>query len=532
MKLSSLLGHAAQLIHIIRQSSRPADNLVSEYCRQRKYLGARERRFISALVFASLRAYSLAAHCGLASSGREARAQPPAEAKQAGRRRARDRHKEPTAENLMLVASMCLLGNRASVFAADEELQRVTRAADRLEVESLVCAALAERLDWNDEESRRWAEDCIDRWQTLDAEAEEILRRPSASAENLKLLATRFCIQSWTLATWCDFMSPTHSRASAEAADETKDRLPEASADMTSLRAACMRAQALLAAAPLVLRVNTRQTSRDEVARALQHNGIAATQGRLSPAALTLGRRVNLASSPLMREGVVEVQDEASQLVAFAMNPAPQWRILDACAGAGGKALHIADLQKDAGEIIACDVEYRRLREIPRRAQRAGIRSIRTVLLDSRGGVSAKLPQSLLPWREACDAVLVDAPCSGMGTARRSPMTKWRLQPALLRKLADRQLTLLQAYAQCVKPGGLLLYATCSLMPQENEMLLQRFLAGNDSFQADPLAPALARADIVIDELAEDVGWITLSPENYGSDGFFIARLRRGSQED
>jgi 16S rRNA (cytosine967-C5)-methyltransferase len=200
--------------------------------------------------------------------------------------------------------------------------------------------------------------------------------------------------------------------------------------------------------------------------------------------------------------------------------------VLDACAGAGGKSLHIGVLQKNRGEIIASDIEYQRLKELPIRAKRSGITTIRTVQLSGKATPSA-LPEQLERVKASCDAVIIDAPCSGMGTVRRMPMTKWRLTPELLRKHGQKQLEILQSFSHAVKDDGILLYSTCSLMPQENQHVVRAFLDQHPEFTPEALAPAFAENGVRIPALSNDAAMLTLTPAQHGTDGFFMARLRR-----
>ena len=158
-------------------------------------------------------------------------------------------------------------------------------------------------------------------------------------------------------------------------------------------------------------------------------------------------------------------------------------RVLDACAGAGGKSLHLADLMQNRGTIVARDIEWRRLREIPKRARTAGV-SIIDILPVERGHGAKRSYGGSRDSEAPFDLVLVDAPCSGMGTVRRLPMVKWRLQPDQLERYSRKQFSILREYADYVRPGGTLVYATCSILPSENEEVAQSFLKKHPDFVA------------------------------------------------
>lgn len=270
--------------------------------------------------------------------------------------------------------------------------------------------------------------------------------------------------------------------------------------------------------APVCLRAELSLVNRVELQTMLRDEGIATRNGSLSPAALVLDDRANLSVSQCYRRGLFEIQDEASQLVAYAVSPRRDWRILDACAGAGGKTLHLCDLMHDSGEIIATDTESKRLSSLQRRARKVGFTSIQTI------------PQHVLQSDAArpdrFDAVLVDAPCSGIGTARRNPRMKYRLTPKLLERLTRKQSELIDQFSNFVKPGGVLVYSTCSFLPQENDVIIERFLEGHREFVSEDLADVFNTQGITLPFL-KGFSHITLLPSIHQTDGFFIARMRR-----
>lgn len=264
---------------------------------------------------------------------------------------------------------------------------------------------------------------------------------------------------------------------------------------------------ALLERAPLDLRVNLARASRDE----LLNEFPGAIPTALSPGGIRLPPDSRIDDHPAFQAGLVEGQDEGSQLIALACEPAPGQRILDLCAGAGGKALALAAAAPDA-HILATDSNRARLSKLSPRAERAGA-AIETRLLSP-----PKELDELADWRGAADVVLVDAPCSGSGTWRRNPEGRWRLTPERLDRVIATQQRLLDIGAELVRPGGSLVYAVCSLLSREGAGQISDFLARRSSWISDEPAMAAGRPDGACR---------LLTPGHDGTDGFFVARLRR-----
>ena len=271
--------------------------------------------------------------------------------------------------------------------------------------------------------------------------------------------------------------------------------------------------------APLTIRVNTALTTREALTNDLSEERVAARPGRWTPTALVLTTRVNAFGLSTFRRGLFEVMDEGSQLVAELVAPPPGGRVLDACAGAGGKTLALAAALSGKGRVLAIDVDGKKLEELRRRARRAGLNNV-----TARAITGAVLPPEARPG--AWDRVLVDAPCSGLGTLRRNPEAKWRMTPAEVATFPPRQIALLVTYAPLVAVGGRLIYATCTVLGDENERVIDRFLAERDDFVRVPLKEIWGRARA--QELGQgDDGVLRLSPAVHDTDGFFAAVLRR-----
>jgi 16S rRNA (cytosine967-C5)-methyltransferase len=248
--------------------------------------------------------------------------------------------------------------------------------------------------------------------------------------------------------------------------------------------------------APVVLRVNTLKTTRQALQGRLHDEGIETVPVPNLPDALQMETRRSIAHLPLYRDGFFEFQDAASQLIAPFLRLQSGMKVLDACAGAGGKSLHIAALMRNRGHIVSSDTEGDKLAELRRRSSRAGISCLET-----------KTPQTLLSHGQKFDRILIDAPCSGSGTLRRQPDLKWRLTPEFLTQLQTTQQEIIRHYAPMLESGGFLVYATCSILPNENERQIEWLLKQN--------------LGLVPDEQR------SVSTAVTGFDGFYMARLKK-----
>ncbi|MHB1048918.1 MAG: 16S rRNA (cytosine(967)-C(5))-methyltransferase RsmB [Bacteroidota bacterium] len=268
--------------------------------------------------------------------------------------------------------------------------------------------------------------------------------------------------------------------------------------------------------APITLRVNTLKTSVDECRNSLMKEGIDTVPAEFSPVGLHIPKRINVFQLETFRKGYFEVQDEGSQMLAMLVDPKPRSKVIDACAGGGGKSLAMAALMKNRGEIFSLDIHNFRLDELRKRIKRAGADTIRikTVLED----------ESPKEFHDEADYVLVDAPCSGTGTIRRNPGMKWSVTTLMIEELRVKQAKILSNYAQCVKVNGTLVYATCSLMKEENEEVVESFLAAHPGFALRDPKEVLARYHL--DTLVNN-RYFQLLPHRHGTDGFFAAIMRR-----
>lgn len=271
--------------------------------------------------------------------------------------------------------------------------------------------------------------------------------------------------------------------------------------------------------APVDLRVNLLKGDRDQAAAVLTADGLAVEPTPYSPIGLRLPARAQLSVQAAFRNGLVEVQDEGSQLIALLTDARPGQAVMDFCAGAGGKTLALAAAMANKGRLVACDVNARRAERATLRLRRAGVHNVTRRLLEGEHDKWVKRHAG------SFDRVLVDAPCSGAGTWRRNPDAKWRLTPQGLDELAAVQRRILDTAARLVRPGGRLIYATCSFLVEEDEAQVERLLADNASFRLLPLAEVWA--ETLPGPCPVDGPYLRLTPARHGTDGFFAAVLQR-----
>jgi 16S rRNA (cytosine967-C5)-methyltransferase len=276
-------------------------------------------------------------------------------------------------------------------------------------------------------------------------------------------------------------------------------------------------AQGLLNPAPLDLRVNLARIDREEAQARLAADGLQAQATPFSPGGLRLAGKPAINRHPLFKEGRVEVQDEGSQLLAWLLAPRRGEMVADYCAGAGGKTLALGMLMRSAGRLYAMDVSEKRLAALRPRAARAGLSNVHSIALSGELDARAQRLAGKL------DRVLVDAPCSGFGTLRRNPELKWRHEESAIEELAAKQKRILEAAARLVKPGGRLVYATCSILHEENEAVVDAFEAAAPHFERLSCAALFSAQRIAIDTGER----LRLWPHRQGTDGFFAAALQR-----
>lgn len=273
-----------------------------------------------------------------------------------------------------------------------------------------------------------------------------------------------------------------------------------------------------LTEASLDLRVNTLKTNREEVLRYFDAEGIEAFPTLYSPVGVRLSNRIDLSLNPLFKRGEIEVQDEGSQLISFLVDPHPCDRVLDFCAGAGGKSLGLAALMNNKGSLLATDINAVRLQNAKERFRRSGVHIVETRVLEMREN-----DKWLKRQKGRFDRVLVDVPCSGSGTWRRNPDQKWKLKISDIEELQKRQLEILTKASQSVKIGGRLIYATCSLFYEENEDVVSQFLKNqNENFILEEASFCLQGPEFLFDDK-----FLKLDVTRTRTDGFFAAVFKR-----
>jgi 16S rRNA (cytosine967-C5)-methyltransferase len=441
MRRSSLFGHTAELLDLVLASRQPADILARQFFRDRRYLGARDRRFIADRLYDILRYHDrLAFFLGRA----------------------------------LVAASPGGMPGRMPGIG--------------------LCAAHAIHLMGESPETL--LPDVAGIWRTVSSDVDpavllqalkgaEVPQTFSEPGDRLALLYSmpKFIVREWL------------------------ERFEDA-------EALCAASNA---PAPTTLRVNRLRMDREACRSGLAQEGVPARLGVLAPDALVLEKRCNLPGLRAYREGWIEVQDEGSQLIGILLRPKPGERIVDFCAGGGGKTLHMAAMMENRGVILSLDIAQERLKSLEGRAVRAGV-SIAEVRVTSSPDPS---------WEESADGVLVDAPCSGTGTLRRNPGAKLHLSAEGVRSLHDVQCAVLRGGAGYVRPGGRLLYSTCSLLRSENEQVVEEFLASRGDFRL--LSPLLPLREAGVGLGGGDDLTLTLLPHRHGTDGFFGALMERSA---
>jgi 16S rRNA (cytosine967-C5)-methyltransferase len=269
--------------------------------------------------------------------------------------------------------------------------------------------------------------------------------------------------------------------------------------------------------APLDLRVNSLKADREKVIAELATAPIVAEPTPYAPLGLRIRKKPQLQNLPLFKDGAIEVQDEGSQVLAQLLGARRGEMVVDFCAGAGGKTLALGAIMRNSGRLYAFDVSEKRLAKLKPRMARSGLSNVHPVVIAHERDAKVKRLAGKI------DRVLVDAPCSGMGTLRRNPDVKWRQQEGGIAEMTEKQASILDGAARLVKFGGRLVYATCSLLDEENDAIVQGFLAAHSDFELVPVSKVLAEQRIDL-EMGDT---LKMLPHKHGTDGFFAAVLER-----
>lgn len=458
MKFSSLVGHITELLELIQKISNtaeqsdsatrrpptPADRIVAEFFRSRKYLGSHDRRFIAQAVYGIIRF----------------------------RRRIDRLIQQFLAEHPSIPQSSSARVHNLLRFVT---LAVAVEEIDPAQIQNIV--------------QERWL--AIEPGVDLHDVIYWMVQNKSLNfqqGDDIQQLADWYSFEEWMVKEWVDQFG----------LDEAEDLL-----------------HAMNGEAPTVLRVNTLKTSVEACRVRLMEEGIETTPAPHSPTGLISKKRFNTQASKSFQDGWYEVQDEGSQIICYIVEPQPGQFVIDACAGAGGKTLMLAQLMQNKGEILVFDTEPRRLRELAKRSVRA---AVDIIVIQQPGRFH---PGDLLG---KADRVLVDAPCSGVGTIRRNPSLKWSIMPESVDAYAEHQTDILETNASYVKRGGRLTYATCSLFRKENERVVEAFLGRHSEFK--PAVPLSVLAKLGL-ESNTDATFVKLLPHRHGTDGFFVAVLER-----
>ncbi len=275
---------------------------------------------------------------------------------------------------------------------------------------------------------------------------------------------------------------------------------------------------------PLTLRTNTLRLTRDALIAEFRKAGVEAHPTAVTPIGLTLKKQGAITDLPLFEAGAFYVEDEAAQLVPPLLEAQPGERILDACAAPGGKATHLAAIMQNRGEIAALDQSASRLRLLTDNCRRLGVSIVTPVQMDA-ARLDAPASSSAFAFSKPFDRILVDAPCSGFGVLRRHPEAKWLKQEGLLQQQQARQLAILTRVSRLLRPGGVIVYSTCSTEIEENEQVIERFCSDQQDFSHEPV---MSRLPVPGRSLVNPYGDLSTMLAPHSMDGFFAARLRKG----
>ncbi len=476
MNHKALLQLGSELMFEFRHGSMAADKALSDYFRARKFLGSHDRDFLADTYFhvlRNLRRYDEA----ISSAFQGTTASEP-----------RFSSGFPVTDE---IAARAWWPGEKEVFRqrfADRLMDTLRLSVAAIELEYDSAEVLAEEVNrvWEQlpEKSRRFMKaETLERLLARSAELANMFRTSPRPTEEDRA----FSFPSWM---WSS-MAQSVSRSERTALGES-----------------------LGGQAPIAVRVNLLKTTIEEAERVLNEGRIEFKRGDLSPEALILSRRVSRSRFPRMQDGWFEMQDEGSQLISHYADPKPGMSVIDVCAGGGGKTLHMVALMNNEGKVYALDVGQQRLANLAKRAYRTGAAIVDDTAVLGKNGEPPSL-EKLPP----ADLVLLDVPCSGTGTLRRNPELRWRFNMSRMETLLRTQESLLEIWKDRVKPGGLLVYATCSLIRDENEAQIDRFLGANPEFKIE--APENSKVELT------ERGEMRLFPHRHGCDGFYSARMRR-----
>ena len=436
MHITSLIGHAQELLGIVLNSNKPADALIDTFFRSHKYLGSHDRKFIAETTYGTLRHLR---KCELMVTSTIAKLN--------------ETLFEEDKTFFLVAAYLSLQGKMQNV--APENVSSKLKSTQ-----------LAEKM----------------------AHVLNIFTKPVTipSKSAVVRIGIEHSFPDWMVQKLIEQYGESEAENICASLNEQ---------------------------APITLRVNTLKTTVEQCQAEFNKQGIETTRTVLSPFGLNLAKRINVFSLPIFQDGWFEVQDEGSQLLPFLIDPKPNTKLLDVCAGAGGKTLEFAALMKNRGEIFATDINSYRLEELRKRTKRAGVQNVRVQEIQAIEDLAEQFSNFF-------DIVFVDAPCSGIGTIRRNPGMKWMVTEQTVNEVSDKQESILCSSAPLVKPGGRMVYATCTLLRQENEDVVEEFIMRYPDFR---LVEANGLLEKWHNELITAGTFFKLFPHINGTDGFFCA---------
>ena len=321
------------------------------------------------------------------------------------------------------------------------------------------------------------------------ARNKETIKKPDKNSEPVKYLSITYSHPEWMVERFLMLFGPVFT----ESLLESNNAIPE-----------------------FTIRVNTLKTTGEKLVETLKRESIEAFPGRFSRDALLIKNPSSISRLAAFKEGMFQVQDESSMLAARALDPRPGEFVLDACSAPGGKATHIAQLMDNKGTVLARDIHEHKIKLIEQSALRLGIDIIKTEMHD------ALIPDAQT--RNKADRVLLDAPCTGLGIIRRKPDIKWGRESSDTAEITSLQRKMIAAASESVKPGGVLVYSTCTILPEENEEIVKGFLNENPEFEMDDLSSVIPGA---LKSNIKEKGMLQLYTNRDGADGFFISKLRK-----
>lgn len=379
--------------------------------------------------------------------------------------------------------------------------------------DKIVAKALKKDLRWGAKDRKFVAETIYEivRWKRLYAEIAEV-KEPYNREDLWRMFAVWAVLRGYPIPDWTQLEGTPNRRIKGRFEELSKIRkYRESIPDWMDELGAKELGEALWTKeisaqneqAKVILRVNTLKTTKEKLRAILMDLDIDTEIVKEYPQALVLKERANVFMTDAFKEGLFEVQDASSQMVAEMLDVEPGMRVIDTCAGAGGKTLHIANLMENKGQLIAMDLYESKLKQLKIRAKRNGVFNVEYRIIDS-----TKVIKKL---HEKADRILIDAPCSGLGVLKRNPDAKWKLQPEFIDNIKQIQADILERYSKMLKPGGKMVYATCSVLPSENENQVALFLKNNPDFKLVKQKKVLAHQS--------------------GFDGFYMAQMVRDSKD-